>query len=86
MKLMILIIPVSGTGCFPVKFANSTQVAVMEYYEAQKEEALRKATDFRKNRIPKYLSYFERNLKGNESSGKGKYLVGEKLSYADTVI
>ena len=62
-----------------------SKVAVMDYYEDQKEEAIKKAIDFRKNRLPKYFNFFERVLKGNESSGKGKYLVGEKLSYADTV-
>ena len=30
------------------------------YYEDQKPEALRRAQDFRKNRLPKYLDYFER--------------------------
>ena len=57
----------------------------MDYYEDQKDEALRKATDFRKNRLPKYFSFFERVLRSNESTGKGKYVVGAKLSYADTV-
>lgn len=60
-------------------------VAVMEYYEDQKTEALRKAKDFRASRMPKFFSYFERNLRSNEAHGDGKYLVGSKLSYADTV-
>jgi len=30
------------------------------YYEDQKPEALRRAQDFRDNRLPKFLSYFER--------------------------
>ncbi|QDS74079.1 hypothetical protein FKW77_009517 [Venturia effusa] len=60
-------------------------VAVMEYYEDQKEEALKKATDFRENRIPKFFGYFERVLKGNES-GEGKYLVGARLTCADTTL
>jgi glutathione S-transferase len=30
------------------------------YYEDQKREALRRAEDFRDNRLPKFLSYFER--------------------------
>lgn len=30
------------------------------YYEEQKREALRRATDFRENRLPKFLGYFER--------------------------
>jgi glutathione S-transferase len=60
-------------------------VAVGEYYEDQKEEALRKSIDFRKNRIPKFFGYFERVLTGNEASN-GKYLVGNKLTYADTTL
>ena len=61
-------------------------VALMDYYEDQKEESLRKAKDFRSHRLPKFLSYFERTLKGNEATGNGKYLVGDKLSYADTTL
>lgn len=57
-----------------------------KYYEDQKEEALKKAVDFREARIPKFFSFFERVLKGNEVKGKGRYLVGEKLSYADTTL
>jgi len=60
-------------------------VATGEYYEDQKEEALRKAIDFRKNRIPKFFGYFERVLTGNKA-GKGKYLVGDELTYADTTL
>lgn len=45
-----------------------------------------RAADFRENRIPKFFSYFERNLKSNEGSGQGKYLVGSKLTYADTTL
>ena len=52
----------------------------------QKEEALKKSKDFRENRIPKYFSYFERVLKGNRETGKGKYLVSDKLTYADTTL
>lgn len=61
-------------------------VAVAKYYEDQKEEALKKAVDFREARIPKYLGFFERVLKGNEGVGKGRYLVGGRLSYADTTL
>ena len=46
------------------------------YYEDQKVESLRKAKEFREKRIPKFLNYFERVLRKNESKGKGKYLVG----------
>ncbi|KAF2664166.1 hypothetical protein BT63DRAFT_429693 [Microthyrium microscopicum] len=56
------------------------------YYEDQKEEALRAAGNFREMRIPKFCSLFERTLKGNEGKGKGKYMVGKSLSYADTTV
>jgi len=61
-------------------------IAVMKYYEDQKDESLKKATDVRENRIPKYLSYFNRVLKHNQPSGNGKYLVGDRLTYADTTV
>jgi glutathione S-transferase len=53
------------------------------YYEDQKPEAAKRTADLRESRIPKFLGYFERVLKGNESVGGGKFLVGGKLSYAD---
>ena len=56
-------------------------VAVDLYYEDQMKEARRKAADFLKNRVPKYLGYFEKILAGN--SRGSKYLQGAKLSYAD---
>jgi len=49
------------------------------YYTDQKPEALRRAAGFRKNRMPKFLDYFERVLAAN--GGKG--LVGADLTYAD---
>lgn len=65
-------------------------IAVMKYYEDQKAESLKKAEDVREYRIPKFLSYFERTLKWNnnknENNGKNKYLVGERLSYADLTV
>jgi glutathione S-transferase len=50
------------------------------YYEDQKPEALRRAEVFRKNRIPKFLGWFETILKAN---GKGRHLAGSRLTYAD---
>ena len=44
-------------------------VAVSLYYEDQKKEARRKAADFLKNRMPKYLGYFEKILASNSSRG-----------------
>jgi len=61
-------------------------VAVMEYYEDQKECALLKSRDFRKNRMPKFFEYFQRVLEGNKEEGKGRYLVGGKLTTADLTV
>lgn len=61
-------------------------IAVADYYEDQKEEALKKSKDFRGARIPKFFGFFERVLKGNEAQGHGKFLVGDSLSYADTTL
>lgn len=51
------------------------------YYEDQKKEARRRAADFLKNRVPKFLGYFEQVLARN-TRGK-QHLVGAKLTYAD---
>jgi glutathione S-transferase len=56
-------------------------VAGSLYYEDQKKEARRRATDFVKSRLPKYLGYFETVLAKN-ASGK-RYLLGAQLTYAD---
>lgn len=53
-------------------------VGVGLYYEDQKREAKRRAADFREQRMPKFLGYFERVLEAN-----GGRLVGRRLSYAD---
>jgi len=51
------------------------------YYEDQKKEAKLRARDFTGKRMPKFLDYFERVLEHNP--GRGTYLVGSRLSYAD---
>jgi glutathione S-transferase len=53
-------------------------IAVMDYYEDQKPEAAKKAADFRENRIPKYLGWFERAL-----ARRGPWLTGDRWTYAD---
>ena len=60
-------------------------VASGMFYEDQKDEALRKAKDYREVRLPKFLGYFERVLSG-KASGGGEYLVGGSLTYADLVL
>jgi len=54
------------------------------YYEDQKKEARRRAADFLKHRVPKYLSYFEKVL-GQNASGR-RYMLGAKMTYADLSI
>jgi glutathione S-transferase len=51
------------------------------YYEDQRQEARRRAADFLKHRLPKFLVYFEQVLAG--SARGGRYLVGTRLTYAD---
>ena len=51
------------------------------YYEDQKAEALRAATAFREERIPKFLAWFETILARNPKGSR--HLVGARLSYAD---
>ena len=50
------------------------------YYEDQKPEARRYTEYFLKERLPKYMGYFERVLA--QSKGR-KYLLGGKVSYPD---
>ncbi|KAK6498434.1 hypothetical protein TWF481_011026 [Arthrobotrys musiformis] len=62
-------------------------VAVSLYYEDQKPEALRFAKEFRSLRIPKFFGFFEKIIKYNKSlHPQSKYLVGEKVTYADTTV
>jgi glutathione S-transferase len=56
-------------------------VAVSLYYEDQKEEALKRAKEFRDNRMPKFLDWFETILARNPA-GDG-HLVGKSLTYVD---
>jgi glutathione S-transferase len=49
------------------------------YYEDQKPEAKKYAQGFLKERVPKYLGYFEKVI---EKSG-GPFVLGRKVSYVD---
>ena len=51
------------------------------YYEEQKPESLRRASEFCRARMPKYLQWFERILVNNPAGPR--HLVGGRLSYAD---
>ncbi|EJU05030.1 glutathione S-transferase C-terminal-like protein [Dacryopinax primogenitus] len=59
-------------------------IASSLYYEDQKQEALRRAEDFLKLRIPKYLAHFEETLRKNKVSHS--HLVGKTTTTADLVL
>ncbi|HEY5207912.1 MAG TPA: glutathione S-transferase family protein [Stellaceae bacterium] len=54
------------------------------YYEDQKPEAKRYSETFLKERLPKYMGYFERALAQNPKGPK--FLIGGRLSYPDLSI
>ncbi len=54
-------------------------IATGLYYEDQKPEAKQYAQNFLKERVPKYLGYFERVI----AKSGGPYVLGRKVSYAD---
>lgn len=54
-------------------------IGVSLYYEDQRAPAKKRTEEFWKERVPKYLGYFERLLK---SSG-GSYVTGRRLSHVD---
>ena len=56
-------------------------ISVGLYYEEQKPEALRRAEYFRKDRIPRFLGWFENILARNPEGDK--HLVGKAVTYAD---
>jgi glutathione S-transferase len=56
-------------------------IAAGLYYEDQKPEAKRRAEDLRRNRLPKFLGYFERVLERN--GRRGGWLIGARATYAD---
>jgi glutathione S-transferase len=60
-------------------------IATGLYYEDQKVESKRKAEDYVKNRLSKFLGYFERVLK-SKASGEGPWLYAGQLTYADLVL
>ena len=49
------------------------------YYEEQRAAAKKRSEEFWKERVPKYLGYFERLLQNNG----GSYLTGRRLTYVD---
>jgi glutathione S-transferase len=52
------------------------------YFEDQREEAVRAATAFRQERLPKWLAYFEAVI--NAGGGNGTF--GQEISYVDLAL
>ena len=71
------------TICDMVTEAHDTHhpVDTGSYYEDQKPEALRRAREFCRTRLPKFLNWFESIVVRNPAGSR--HLVGGKLSYAD---
>lgn len=57
-------------------------IASSLFFDDQRAEAARRAVFYVKDRIPKYLGYFERVLETNTAS-RGQHAVGARLSYVD---
>ena len=55
-------------------------VELMAYYDDQKAEAARAARQFREQRLPRFLSYFEHAAAANP----GEWLIDGRWTYADT--
>jgi glutathione S-transferase len=52
------------------------------YYEDQKREARRCAELFLRERVPRFLGYFEALLRAN-AAGKGRHVAGARTTYVD---
>jgi glutathione S-transferase len=86
--------PLDETGW---RFANQLQLTIADfvgevhdthhpigvslYYEDQRAEAARRAREFREQRAPKFLGYFERVIESN--AARSGLAVGEEVTYAD---
>jgi glutathione S-transferase len=60
-------------------------IATSLYYEDQKPEARARSKEFLKQRLPKYLGYFESILAANKANAKGKgpFVLGRASTYVD---
>ena len=56
-------------------------IASWLYFEQQRREAIDRTGHFLRERLPKYLGYFERIIENN-ATGRG-YILGRNLSYVD---
>jgi glutathione S-transferase len=59
-------------------------IASAAYYEDQKEEAIKRAKDFRGMRIPKFFTLFQLTLESNPESKE--WLIGRSFTIADLAL
>lgn len=59
-------------------------VASAEYYEDQKDEALRRTKDFRSVRLPKFFKHFAQTIEANPTNSG--WLVGRQMTVADLTL
>ncbi len=69
------------TDCVAEVHDTHHPLATGDYYEDQKDAALVRSADFLRNRMPKYLGYFERALTRNPHGAQ--HILGDRLSYVD---
>ncbi len=56
-------------------------ISTDDYYEDQKEEAKARSRSFLKNRVPKFMGYFDRIIASNPANSG--HVMGDALSYVD---
>jgi glutathione S-transferase len=66
-------------------YAVHHPLAAMGDYADQKAEAKKVADLYAKQRLPRFLNYFERVL-SSQASGEGPWLFGGRLTYADIIL
>ncbi len=69
------------TDCVAEVHDTHHPVAAGDYYEDQKAAAVARSADFLRNRMPKYLGYFERVLDANPHGRR--HIAGARLTYGD---
>lgn len=56
------------------------------YYQDQRSESLRRSQSYVNDRLPKFLAYFEKVLRGPAAGKRTPWLHADQLTYADLVL
>jgi glutathione S-transferase len=57
-----------------------------ESYYTQKEETQGHIEWFKKDRLPRFMQYFENSLSFNQKAKKSDFFIGESLTYVDIAV